>query len=321
MYIELFELDETNLSKYTREDIKKIYKRIALECHPDKLSHISDENVKNSRIEKFKNAGLAYKLALDHFDNYGSLINTSSFSNFEYDFSDIDKDFYNNYDFNIFTDIYNDFINDNENLKNAFRNIANNFLKKGLRNRKYYNPSTNIIKHSIVLPVKYYDLYNNKKKKLQILLKGVEDPMNISFVCKKEYPSLVRQYIDDNGIEHEVEIKMILSENNYDGEDKTNFHHKFKKNGKIDLITSVDINQYEYLAGAVKVIKYIDGNYINIEINSFDLNEIVLENKGLLGGNLIVNIIFKNMKLSEWSKISDENKYIIKTILKEIYIK
>ena len=37
MYIEIFELDENNLSKYSREDIKIIYKKIALECHPDKL--------------------------------------------------------------------------------------------------------------------------------------------------------------------------------------------------------------------------------------------------------------------------------------------
>lgn len=320
MYIEIFELDENNLSKYSREDIKRIYKKIALECHPDKLVNISNEEIKNNKIEKFKKAGIAYKMALDHFDSYGSLINTSSFTNFEYDFSNFDKEFYNNYDFNIFTDIYNDFIYDNDNIKNAFMNIANSFLKKGVHNRKYYNPSTNIIKHSIVLPIKYHDLYNNKKKKLQILLKGVEEPINISLVCKKEYPVLTRQYIDDNGNEHEVEIKMILSENT-NIEDKTFFHHKFRKNGTIDLITSVEINLYEYLAGAVKVLKYIDCNYMNIEINSFDLNEIILKNKGLLGGDLVVNIVFKNIKLSEWNKISHENREIIKNILMETYEK
>ena len=87
------------------------------------------------------------------------------------------------------------------------------FLKKGIHSKKYYNPSTTSVKHNITLPLSYNDLYNTKKKKIQIILKNIKEPFNISILCKKEYPCLTRQYIDDEGIEHEIQIKMILSKN------------------------------------------------------------------------------------------------------------
>ena len=52
MYIEVLGLDINNISNYTREDIKGIYKKIALECHPDKLINITDINEKNQKIDK-----------------------------------------------------------------------------------------------------------------------------------------------------------------------------------------------------------------------------------------------------------------------------
>jgi len=316
MYIEIFELDRCNLSNYTREDIKSIYKKIALECHPDKLCNIKDENIKNIKIEKFKNASIAYKKALEDFDNYGSL--TNYFNNFEYNFDDMGKDFdiYKDMDCNFWNDIYDDFFSNKDEIEKTFIGVAKMFFNKGIRNRKYYNPSTSIIKHSIVLPISYFDLINTKKKKLQIILKGVNEPFNISILCKKEFPCLTRQYIDDDGIEHEIEIKMILSINS---PEKSKYKHFFNNDGKIDLITTTNINLYEYLSGTTKVINYIDGNYINIEIQPLKLNKIILENKGLLGGNMIVNINYVNIEALEWNKLSNENKTELLNILKKIF--
>ena len=188
MYIEIFELDRCNLSNYTREDIKSIYKKIALECHPDKLCNIKDDAIKNTKIEKFKNASIAYKKALEDFDNYGCL--TNDFNNFEYNFDDLGKDFdmYKDMDCKFWNDIYDDFFSNKDEIEKTFIDVAKMFFNKGIRNRKYYNPSTSIIKHSIVLPISYYDLINTKKKKLQIILKGVNEPFNISILCKKEFP-------------------------------------------------------------------------------------------------------------------------------------
>ena len=170
-----------------------------------------------------------------------------------------------------------------------------------MNNKQYYNPSTKIIKHNIILPVNYYDLYTNKNKKIRILLKGVKKPFNFSILCKKEYPCFKRQYIDDFGIEHEIEIKMIISNKNnsedyssdssdsnnsnieldYDNYKLNNKKIEFKHriiNDKIDLFIDLFINLKDYLVGANKIIKYIDGNYINIEIQPFNLNKIILIN-------------------------------------------
>jgi len=316
MYIEIFELDKNNLSEYTRDYIKNKYKKIALECHPDKLCNIKDENLKNVKTEKFKNACIAYKKAIDDFDNYGCL--TNGFSSYEYNFDDLGKDFdmYNDMDCKFWNDIYDDFFSNKEEIEKTFIDVAKMFLSKGIRNKKYYNPSTSVIKHSIVLPLLYYDLINTKKKKLQITLKGVEELFNISILCKKEYPCLTRQYIDDNGVEHEIEIKMILGR---DDEDKSIYKHIFNDNGTIDLITKININLYEYLSGTTKIINYIDGNCINLEIKPLNLNKIILEGKGLLGGKLIVNINYININIDEWNKLSDENKEHILLLLKSIY--
>ena len=165
MYIEIFKLDKNNLSEYTRDDIKTKYKKIALECHPDKLCNIKDENLKNVKTEKFKNACIAYKKAIDDFDNYGCL--TNGFSSYEYNFDDLGKDFdmYNDMDCKFWNDIYDDFFSNKEEIEKTFIDVAKMFLSKGIRNKKYYNPSTSVIKHSIVLPLLYYDLINTKKKK------------------------------------------------------------------------------------------------------------------------------------------------------------
>ena len=252
MYIEIFELDKNNLYNYTREDIKTIYKKIALECHPDKLCNISDENIKNSKIEKFKNASIAYKKALDDFDNYGYLTDFS-YDDFNYTFDDFSNnyDMYKNMDIQYWKDIYNEFFSNKEEIERTFVNVAKMFIDKGISGRKYYNPSTSVINHSIVLPLSYYDLINTRKKKLQITLKGVEEPFNISVLCKNEYPFLKRQYIDDNGIEHEIDIKMILSNQ----KSKTGFKHEFNQDGTIDLITKINVNLRDYIMGSNKINK------------------------------------------------------------------
>lgn len=61
MYIEALNLNIDNIDKYTREDIKNIYKKIALECHPDKLTNINNDEERNIKIERFKKASIGYK--------------------------------------------------------------------------------------------------------------------------------------------------------------------------------------------------------------------------------------------------------------------
>jgi len=375
MYIEILGLDINNISKYTKEDIKGIYKKIALECHPDKLIKIQDIKVKNAKIERFKKACIAYKKANEDFDNYGELRAYPNSTNTNYgDFDDYGEfeDFgyfgdYSNPDINFWEDMYSNYFNDKKKVKNTFVNLANIFLTKGLSkgfNRKnYYNPSSKVIKHSIILPVNYLDLHTDKNKKIRILLKGVKKPFNFSILCKKEYPHFKRQYIDDDGIEHEIEIKMMISNTNptkifnektkkcsisssdsstdsttdssenssdsgdseesYEGIDydknrlnnkNIEYRHKIV-NDRIDLMIDIFINLRDYLEGSCKTIKYIDDNYIKIDIPPFTLNNVIFNNKGLLGGNLVVNVILLNISKIYWDNLgTNDKKLFIKTI-------
>jgi hypothetical protein len=320
LYIDAFNLNVDNIDKYTRDEIKNIYKKIALECHPDKLTNISDENERTIRIERFKKASIAYKKAIDDFDNYGKLNYRST--DYDYDnFSD-DYEIYKNFDLNFWKNTYDSIFKDKEIIKNTFIDVASFFFNKGFKTKNYYNPSTKIIKHNINLPITYYDLCTLNKRKLRILLKNVKEPVYINICCKDEYPCLTRQYIDDDSIEHEITINMII-DNTYSNicdDNDINYTHSISNyDNNIDLNIIVDINILDYLVGVVKKIKYVDNTYIDIDIKPFCLEDIIVKNKGLLGGNLNVKLLFKHITLKEWNKISKKKKNKFIDIINLIY--
>jgi len=318
LYIDAFNLNVDNIDKYTRDEIKNIYKKIALECHPDKLTNISDVNEKTIRIERFKKASIAYKNAIDDFDNYGKL----NYRSTDYDnFSD-DYEIYNNFDLNFWKNTYDSIFKDKEIIKNTFIDVASFFFNKGFKTKNYYNPSTKIIKHNINLPITYNDLCTLNKRKLRILLKNVKEPVYINICCKNEYPCLTRQYIDDDSIEHEITINMII-DNTYSNicdDNDINYTHSISNyDNNIDLNIILDINILDYLIGGVKKIKYVDNTYIDINIKPFCLEDIIIKNKGLLGGNLNVKLLFKHITLKEWNKISKKKRNKFVDIINLIY--
>ena len=129
MYIDALNLNIDNIDKYTRDEIKNIYKKIALECHPDKLTNISDEAERNIKIERFKNASIGYKKAIEDFDNYGKLKCSGS----DYDFDNFADDYeiYNSFDLNFWKNTYDGIFKDKEIIKNTFLDVASFFLNKG----------------------------------------------------------------------------------------------------------------------------------------------------------------------------------------------
>ena len=325
MYIEALNLNIENIENYSREEVKNIYKKIALECHPDKLINISCEKERNIKIERFKNASIGYKKAIEDFDNYGKL----NYNSNDYNFNNLADDYeiYNSFDINFWKNTYDGIFKDKEAIKNTFIDVASYFFNKGFKNKNYYNPSTKIIKHNITLPVTYCDLCSISKRKLRILLKNVKEPVYINLCCKNDYPCLTRQYIDDDSIEHEIIINMIV-QNDDDLKDNINckeidYTHTIVDNTgeghTIDLNTNIEINILEYLIGGIKKIKYVDNTYIDITIEPFNLNDIIIKDKGLLGGNLNVKLIYLNITLKDWKKISKKKREKIINIIKKIY--
>jgi DnaJ-class molecular chaperone len=307
------DLDLDKLDAYSKDDIKQQYKKIALECHPDKLSCILDDAEKNEKVDKFKQASIAYKVLLDDFDKYGRIICRDDMP-FEYDFECFKDDFEIYKDFDMqFWESTIDMIKNKDFLKNTFMDIAGFFLKNNLHTKKYYSPEDrDVIQHKIVLPVSYCDLYKKSKKKVRLILKDVGEPVFLNIYCRKEYPCIERQYIDDDGKEHNIwiDMKIDYSEGVYT--------HIVKDDGCIDLITNIDVMWVDYLVGCVKHLEYIDGGFLEIVVKAFSDDKIVLSGKGLFGGDLVININIINIKEKEWKKLDENHKRKLIGILKMI---
>jgi len=340
MYVEALHLNIENIDKYTRDEIKGIYKKIALECHPDKLTHVSDEGERNAKIERFKMATIAYKKAMDDFENYGKL----NYRGTEYNFDNLADDYeiYNSFDLNFWKNTYDGIFKDKDKIKNTFIDVASYFFNKGFKTKNHYEPSTKIVKHSINLPITYYDLCSQTKRKLRILLKNVKEPVFITICCKNDYPCLTRQYIDDDSIEHEIIIQMILDNSDEEDDDegdeneegsceaecsceadteKVRYTHSIRTNDTpiLDLHTAIDINIVEYLSGGVRKIRYVDDSIIDVPIEPFSTTDIVIRDKGLCGGNLHIKVVFHNITLKKWKKISEKKRTRVIHLLTKMY--
>ena len=307
----IFDLDVNKSAHYTRDDIKQKYKKIALECHPDKLQNISDHEEKMAKTDKFKNASIAYKQLMADFDKYGKLEGIDNVFD-PYSFDEFERDFeiYKDCSFDFWKDALDGFMSMNKEEKSelfasAFKTIADFMKATDIKPKAFYNPSDKVIQHKLKLPVSYYDLYTADKKKIRVVLKDVCEPVYINVVCSKKYPEFVTQYIDDTGTEHEIYIKMkIMDDNEY-----KDICHNINDDGSIDLVMNVHINYLQYICGCTKTVQYIHKDTIDIVVPAFfQGDKIVLDDRGLLGGDLIVFVHIQHIQVSEWMLLKEKDR-------------
>jgi DnaJ-class molecular chaperone len=280
----------------SKDEIKKSYKEIALTCHPDKLLNVENEGEKNRKIDKFKEATIAYELLMKDKDNI------------------IDEDDMNWKD--IWSTLFkeDDFKSTKDILKDVFVDMANIFIQNNIRPQSYYKPKVSNaerIVHKVNVQVTYAEVANNVKKKLRLILKHIKDPIFVDIYCRG-FPEIIKEYIDEEDNEHDIIITMVLKKlDNYD--------HIISNTGSIDLITSVDVTLEEYLLGCKKDILYIDNNNLNICIPEFQKEYYEIAAKGLKGGSLILNICVKNIEKEKWDKLCNMDKVEMIRILQSIY--
>lgn len=157
------------------EDVKKAYKKIALNSHPDKLNNIKNEKEKKQKIKEFMDATNAYNKILNG------------------DCEGCDGDDEWNY----------------EEWMKSFNDFTNSDLFKGVVDVIKKMRKTKIKKHSLSVDIKYQELFSPNKKKLRLFLRKLDEPVYINLDCSK-YPSHTINYFDDNDEEHEIIISMDL---------------------------------------------------------------------------------------------------------------
>jgi len=276
------------------DDIKKAYRNIALMCHPDKLDKNISDSEKQTRIEKFKEATLAYKklMSTQHYE----------VDNEEIDWKELWGTFFKNSQ------------DTKEIIKDVFSDLASIFKKSNIHSKSYYNPkqsSGDIETHSFTLHVTTKDIYLNVKKKLRLVLTKSEEPLFIDIYCGM-FPEIIRQYVDDDNVEHEIIINMKLIE-------KKGFEYFISETGNLDIITNVEIDLLDYLQGSTKEILYIDDKVINIDIPPFHTEFLEIKGKGICKGSFIVNVILKNIDEKLWNRLSTKDSTEMIRILSFLY--
>jgi len=284
----------------TKEEIKKAYKEIALSCHPDKLVNIEDEDDRIRKIEKFKEASRAYEILMKRSE-------TTPFDDFEdisWDVGDDCMDWKE-----MWYNFFNNSTETKEIIKDTLVDISNFFINSKIYPKSYYNPgsSSNLntksgiqTRHEIKLEVTYNEILMNTKKKLRLVLVDIDEPLFID-IYTGSFPQVIKEYSDENDIEHEIVINMEIKKQ--DG-----WEHIILKNGCIDVVTSVDMAWKDYILGGEKRIEYIDGHHMSVYIPPFQNEYYEIKGKGLKGGSLIVNLCAKNIEKELWTNLSEKDK-------------
>lgn len=281
----------------SKEEIKKAYKDIALACHPDKLGNITDPNEREKKIEKFKNATVAYETLTQnthHYQdiNWGDKMDWNSIWNIFFQDGNETKDM----------------------IKDAFVDMATMFIQSKIYPKSYYSPSSNLnpkITHDITLKVTYREIMLNVKKKLRLILVDIDEPIFVDVYCGM-FPCSIKEFTDDDDQDHEIIINMEIAK--IDGYD-----HLISKSGNIDLITSIEIDLLDYINGYEKEILYVDGSMMNISVPPFQTKFIELSKKGLKGGTFLINISIKIIEKDAWEALSESDKASMIRILESLY--
>lgn len=261
----------------TKEQIKTRYHELAKIHHPDKLSHLSDDE-KKEHEQKFKKINVAYELLTK------SNLNDTSKSELKGMWS---------------------YVETMMNNPEVIQNIGD-ILQKMFHVMREYKHNNNKTEHHISVQVTLEEVHMRKEKKLRIFLRNIIEPIFITIDCGT-YPNFCYTHI--------MEDKILLINISFELKIHDLYSIDFLYNSN-DLFCQLHINLYEYFTGVIKQILYLDGSMLEINIPPLNKTPIIIENKGLYGsGNLTIYIninlpIKNNISANKIDKINKLIKYL-----------
>lgn len=164
------------------DDIRKAYKRLAMQNHPDKLQHLSPDK-RAEHEELFKNITVAYHVLMQEHDR--SQPHTT----------DTWKQMWSQMEM---------FLNE-KNVWSTVFDVATRYIK--------------VKRHRVRLPVTLEEIYTRYNKKVEFVLKGLAMPPRTMINCG-EYPETSFDFEDEHGRNHHVIVMLVDKEHDvYDMED------------------------------------------------------------------------------------------------------
>ena len=225
----------------TKEEIRSRYLELAKKHHPDKLTHLSDDERKIHE-ETFKKITVAYEL-----------LNKQEFHNTSQG------------EWKGMWSYMENFMNDPSMLRNM-----SDLLKNVVDIAREYKKQKGS-EHHIKVEVTLEEIHLRKEKKLRLFLKNIQEPIFITVDCGC-YPSFLYTHITPKDQTLFIHLEFILK--NHD----TFMIDLFEP---YDLVTEVSITLYDYFTGGQKTLSYLDGSLIHYTFPPYSLNPILIEKKGL----------------------------------------
>lgn len=273
-YLRVLELD----SNSTDEDIKKRYREIALNNHPDKLVNVSDEE-REEKEKVFKASTEAYQCLM----NKETMRADEMFSSFGID----------------------------ENLMNSFGlddNFMNEFQSMSMNMGKIFETYNSMVtKFNTSVYISFYDLLTKKVLKKDVSIYGINIKVDVD--CAKFPKQVILKKM--NGFKTEIIVEMKLEEHN-------KFSHKIKKNGMIDLIYVIGLTHYQFYKGVESKVENIDGSIVTFRTEPGSDKRVRIKGAGLNSGDMLIKIQIINPKSSLLKEITDEEHQTLLEILAKL---
>jgi hypothetical protein len=276
------------------EEVKKRYRQIALQNHPDKLSSLNlSKQDYDEKVNTFKQATTAYGCIIQNKFSYGGDFDPSN----PFDFSD-----------NLFDgtadmmDVFNDVLADpsfNEFIESTFKSFFQD-NPSSFTTECYYQPRP--IEHNVKVYITFLELHKKEIKKCRFLLKNCPKPIYYNVDCS-EFPKTTIIHSLENGEQHILNLQMELLP--FD-----DYRYIIREDTTIDIYKTIKMNLKDLFVQKPISFLHFDNSQIFVETEQFDLKNIKLKDKGINGGNLILTKKLKMPKRKQWLKFKDKNELV-----------
>lgn len=262
----------------TYEQVRERYKSLAIANHPDKLHHLSTEE-RSEREDYFKRVTVAYNMIVESGGKTSAATDGTTASA------------------RYWRDIWERVAS--KNVWATFVDVADSYLRRS--------------KHRVRVPVTFADVRLERLKRVQLFLRGVEEPVRLTVRCE-EFPATTYEYEAADGSYHHIDIELVWASGGDDG--------LFDVDDEGNLYICVSLNWWTYIHGTEFILPYVDGSEVTVKVPPFHAlgEDIVMPTLGVRPTkDLRVELELIGVSTDQWHTVSDAERDEFCRILKKMY--
>lgn len=262
--------------------VRAQYFRLARQHHPDKLSHVTEEE-RQKHEEIFKEISAAYD-TLERRQAGGEAVGAEE-RDWRKVWSKVESLF------------------QQPEVWDCVQRVFKDTVVDAMAQRAEQKKKERLI-HTVYMDVTLGEMHSRKVKKVQLFLQGINEPV-VTRVCCADYPDARIQAVLEDGETHTIHVHMNLKEHAiYRFDDLL---------GKWDLYTQVSITWVEYLTGKEVTLPSLDnregGIVAHVPVCPRMDVPLVVEGAGVAGkGDLYISLQWSLPSRECWEQLSANDK-------------